>query len=567
MPRVRVGLLQGRESISLTNSSFNGGSGKVIWKVEGKKLAEGRAGTKWRVENSVVGGFKLYKNGNQIRRDGSGVFGDVDSDLNLIFERFGTLVDVGDKSYNYVHGRMQIGTYPTESCGPNFCLRLVVQLPMQKYLFGLAEVPSSWPASVLRTQAIAGRTYAFEKWTRSGSHRYPCDCTVYDSTLDQAYAGDGKRSGSGEYWDEWQAAVIETDGQVITHNGSPIQALYSSSSGGHTEHNEHVWGGSPLPYLRGVRDVADDVSVNPNHSWEPTEMTFRRFSDKVEAQYPSIGDLRDVRIVKRGVSGRVSALDGGGLRLIGSARTVQTSGWEFRSKFGSSILLDTLFYIRIQEAVGERFSALYEQLDGAPGEPTGSPYLVPRGANESLGRAQNFDRGRMTWRQETDRTVWQWGEVLDKYDRVGREASKLGMPTSGIWGKAGSYRGGSYVNGVIFWSEATGAHHIRNGFYLTFKLVEGKKRMGLPTTDVKATPKSGNIQRFTTGTLYQPPGKKTVFALWGEIDERYRKIGMGTSTCGFPTGSMVVDASGAAAPFERGSITFSKSAGVQVHCA
>ncbi|MGH2756999.1 MAG: hypothetical protein ACRDI3_04345, partial [Actinomycetota bacterium] len=344
-------------------------------------------------------------------------------------------------------------------------------------------------------------------------------------------------------------------------------ALYSSSSGGHTEHNEHVWGGSPLPYLRGVRDATDDVSVNPNHEWEPTQMTFRKFSDKVEAKYPTIGDLRNVRIVKRGVSGRVSALDGGGLRIVGSARTVQTSGWDFRSKFGSTILLDTLFYIQIQEAVGDRFSELYEQLDGAPGEPTGSPYLVPRGADVTLGRAQNFEKGRMTWRQETDRTVWQWGEVLAKYDIVGREASRLGLPISGIWGKAGSYRGGSYVNGVIFYSEATGAHHIRNGFYLTFKLVGGKQRMGLPTTDVRSTQKNGNIQRFTDGTLYQPPAQKAVFALWGEIDERYRKIGMGSSACGFPTGSMVVDASGAAAPFERGSITFSKSAGVRVHCA
>jgi len=567
MPRVRVGLLQGRESISLTNSSFAGGSGKVIWKVKGKKVAEGRAGTKWRVENSVVGGFKLFKNGNQVRHDGTGVFGDVDSDLNLIFERFGTTVDVADKSYNYVHGRMQIGTYPTESCGPNFCLRLVVQLPMQKYLFGLAEVPSSWPAGVLRTQAIAGRTYAFEKWTRSGSHRYPCDCTVYDSTLDQAYAGDGKRSGSGEYWDEWQAAVIDTDGQVITYNGSPIQALYSSSSGGHTEHNEHVWGGTPLPYLRGVNDASDDVAVNPNHRWTPREMTFRRFSTKVESKYPGIGDLKDVRITKRGVSGRVSALDGGGIKLIGTARTVQTSGWDFRSKFGSSILLDTLFYIDIKEAVGERFSAVYKRLDGAPGEPTGSPYLVPRGADDPLGRAQNFEKGRMTWRKETDRTVWQWGAVLEKYDRVGREASKLGMPTSGIWGRAGAFRGGSYVNGVIFWSKATGAHHIRNGFHAAFKVAGGKKRMGLPITDVKSTRNNGNIQRFTTGTLYQPPSGKLVFALWGEIDERYRKMGMGSSPCGFPTGSMVVDNSGAAAPFERGSITFSKGAGVQVHCA
>lgn len=566
MPKIRVGLLQGRESIGLTNSSFNGGSGKVVWKVAGDRLARGGPGTEWIVENSGVGGFKLFKNDQQVRRDGTGVFGGPAKPLNLIFERFGSSIDVTNKTYNFVHGRMQIGTYASESCSQAFCLRLVVQLSMQKYLWGLAEVPSSWPGAVLRTQAIAGRTYAYEKHTRSGAHRYPCDCTVYDSTLDQAYAGDGKRTGSGEYWDEWRAAVNDTDGQVIIYNGSPIQALYSSSSGGHTEHNEHVWGGTPLPYLRGVRDRADDVAANPNHQWDPTVMTFEKFASKVESKYPSIGNFQDLKITKRGISGRVSALDGGGVRIVGSTNTVQTSGWDFRTKFGSSILLDTLFYIEITYEVGDRFQDTYRKLDRAPGEPTGSPYSVPKSAKTRLGVAQNFERGRMTWRKATDSVVWQWGEVLEKYNRLGRESSKLGMPTSGIWGKAGWYRGGTYVNGAIIWSKETGAHHIRNAFYSTFSSVGGRKRMGLPLTDIKVTKRNGNIQRFTRGTLYQPPGQKSVYALWGDIDERYRKMGMGTSKCGFPTGSMASDGSGAAAPFEEGSITFSEDAGVRVHC-
>jgi len=566
MRKVRVGLLQGKESISLTNSSFNGGSGKVVWRLGGNRLARGPAGTQWKVEGSAVGGFKLFKNGKQVRRDGTGVFGSPDAKLNLVFEKFGTSLDVTGKSYDYVHGRMQFGSYATKGCSQGFCLRLVVALPMQKYLFGLAEVPSSWPAAVLRSQAIAGRTYAYEKWTRSGSHRYPCDCTVYDSVIDQAYAGDGKRSGSGEYWDEWKAAVRDTNRVVVTHDGSPIQALYSSSSGGHTEHNEHVWGGTPLPYLRGVKDAPDATSSNPNHSWDPTVMSFAEFSKKVESKYPAIGSFQDIKVVNRGVSGRVSALNGGGLKIIGSASTVQTSGWDFRTKFGSSILLDTLFYIEIDYEVGDRFKEAYRALDGAPGEPKGSPYAVPRDTKTSLGRAQNFERGRMTWRKETDRVVWQRGKVLKKYDRIGREASRLGMPTSGVWGKRGRFRGASYVNGVIFYSKETGAHHIRGAFFEAFRSVGGRKRMGLPMTDIRSTENNGNIQRFTNGTLYQPPGGKAVHALWGDIDTRYRKIGMGTSKCGFPTGSMATDGSGAAAPFQFGSITFSEKAGVRVHC-
>lgn len=567
MPKVRVGLLQDRSSVAMTSLPHMDGSGNVVWKVKGTSevLAKGGPNTEWRVEPSPVGGMRLFKDGSQIRRDGTGVFGGPAAPLLLKYARQGSAIDVADKSYNYALGKLEVGSYATNQCSNGFCLRLVLSISMQKYLLGLAEVPSSWPAAVLRSQAIAGRTYAYEKWTRLGSHRYPCDCTVYDSVIDQAYAGDGKRTGSGIYWDDWKAAVRDTKGQVVTYEGNPIQALYSSSSGGHTENNEHVWGGTPLPYLRGVKDGPDSVSANPNHRWTPVEMSFKQFASKVEARYPSIGSFEDVKVVLRGVSGRVSALNGGGLRLIGSKSTVQTSGWDFRTKFGSDVLKDTLFYIDISTTVGTLFEAAYRRLDGAPGEPTSSPYGVPKSAATKLGRAQDFTTGRMTWRKETDKVTWQWGKVLKRYNRLGREASPLGMPTSSVWGKASNYLGANYVNGVIFWSEATGAHDVRDAYYAAFRSVGGRKRMGLPATNVKRVA-DADRQRFTRGTIYLPPRSETAFALWGDIDEKYRAIGAGTSKCGHPTSSMVVDSAGSAATFQHGSIVSSRTGGTRVHC-
>ena len=571
MPKVRVGLLQERNGIGLTSNPYLGGSGDVVWKISGQKgrLASGGPGTDWRIEPSATGGMRLYKNGDQIRRDGSGVFGGPQQRLVLVYERFGSLIDVSDKSYNYALGRLEVGTYATDRCEPGYCLRLVLQISMQKYLYGLAEVPSSWPAGVLRSQAIAGRTYAYEKWTRSGSHRYPCDCTVYDSTLDQAYAGDGKRTGSGAYWDDWKAAVDDTKDQVITHDGAPIQALYSSSSGGHTENNENVWGGTPLPYLRGVQDKPDAVSANPNHEWTPVKMSFGEFENKLQAAY-GIGTLKQFSLEKPfGVSGRVTVVNdngSGGVKIVGSKKTVRASGWSFRTAFGSSILKDTLFRVDISYEVGDQFLEAYRKLDKAPGEPTSSPYRVPIGAETVLGRTQDFEVGRMTWRKATGEVVWQWGPVLRRYTRLGREGSKLGMPTSGIWGKAGDYRGGSYVNGIILWSEATGAHHVRGIFFDAFRDVGGRKKMGLPTTDVRKSDDGGRRQRFTNGTLYKAPDSSDVFALYGAIDEKYRSMGAAKSRCGYPTSSVVVDGAGSAASFENGSIVWTENDGVRVHC-
>ena len=40
---------------------------------------------------------------------------------------------------------------------------MLENLPMDKYLYGLAEVPPSWPTAALESQAIAGRTYAYKR--------------------------------------------------------------------------------------------------------------------------------------------------------------------------------------------------------------------------------------------------------------------------------------------------------------------------------------------------------------------------------------------------------------------
>jgi SpoIID/LytB domain protein len=290
--------------------------------------------------------MRLYKNGNQVRRDGRSVFGDTTHPLVAQYQRLGTLFRINEKGISYAYGRMEFGTFSTDRCSSGHCLRLVINLPMQKYLYGLGEVPFSWPGAALRTQVIAARTYAYEKTVRTGQRRYPCDCAVYDSTLDQVYSGDAKRVPSGRYWADWTAAVDDTKGQVILYKGLPIQALYSSSSGGHTENNENVWGGTPLPYLRGVPDAPDDNSANPNHTWR-LEMSYSAFQSKLDSSY-GVGSVENFNLMKPfGVSGRVTVVkpdNTGGVKIIGSKKTVRTSGWSIRSALG---LKDSLFRVQI----------------------------------------------------------------------------------------------------------------------------------------------------------------------------------------------------------------------------
>lgn len=337
----RVGLLQQAESISLTSSAGESGSGRIRFKVLGNKttVAQGREGVSWEIQPRASGRMALYRNGRKIR----GRWGGPEAPLVVKYARFDSLVRIDEKERSYAYGKLEIGTYASDSCAKGHCLRAVVELSMQKYLYGLGEVPSSWPVEALKAQVIAARTYAHRKHETTGSRRQPCDCTILDSPSEQVYLGDSRRVQSGSYWERWTTAVDETADLVVLYDNRPINAMYSASSGGHTENNESIWGTAAVPYLRGVNDPYDDNSHNPYHQWRVT-MTWNQFSSRLDAAFGT-GDLESFTIREpRGVSGRVTAVIGGkgGVRIVGSDKTVTVSGAAVKSALG---LKDTLFEV------------------------------------------------------------------------------------------------------------------------------------------------------------------------------------------------------------------------------
>ena len=174
-------------------------------------------------------------------------------------------------------------------------LRAIVQgLSTNAYLRGLGEMSPSWPLEALKAQAIAARTGALKAATRAG--RWSSDHDL-DARRDGAYIGHDMEFGpSGS---RWVAAVDGTAGVVVTHDGALINALYASSTGGHTEHSENVWV-SPLPYLRGVPDPHDSGCGNPLHSWQAS------FTGTQLGQKLGMGPVTAISFGSgAGVSGRV----------------------------------------------------------------------------------------------------------------------------------------------------------------------------------------------------------------------------------------------------------------------
>jgi stage II sporulation protein D len=142
-------------------------------------------------------------------------------------------------------------------------LSLVVTLPFERYLQGIAEVPPSWPTAALEAQAIAARSYALATTGWSGSQGQTLKTPICATTACQVYAGipvppetDIRR---------WYRAVRATSGEVLLYEGRPADTVYFSTSNGHTYGNDQVFGSAPLPYLRPV--VESDDGASPVSRW------------------------------------------------------------------------------------------------------------------------------------------------------------------------------------------------------------------------------------------------------------------------------------------------------------
>jgi stage II sporulation protein D len=139
-----------------------------------------------------------------------------------------------------------------------------------EYLWGISEVPSSWPAAALEAQAIASRSYALSKLSII---RPSCDCQVFSHISDQNFVGYSKESEPrfGHFWkDAVSRTIIDTSTSlVVLSNGKPAQTYFFSSSGGATQTTRDAWG-EATAFTQSVPDTASvDVKLNPRFaSWK-----------------------------------------------------------------------------------------------------------------------------------------------------------------------------------------------------------------------------------------------------------------------------------------------------------
>jgi SpoIID/LytB domain protein len=227
------------------------------------------------------------------------------------------------KTTKYRYGQLQVKIIKDAKLGNRLAIVNQVRLH-DEYLWGISEVPSSWPTAALEAQAIASRSYAMSK---VGKIQRSCDCELYSSISDQNFAGYAKET-EPRWGQIWKAAVSrtsisETTGLTVTRNSLPIRTYFGSSTGGVTETSKNAWG-SDVGYTFSVPDPWSlDPKLNPNfHKWK------RDVAQSVLASAFGLPDVVSVKILTLNETGSVKVIEA----KSSAGKKVKLSGETFRSR-------------------------------------------------------------------------------------------------------------------------------------------------------------------------------------------------------------------------------------------
>ena len=494
--RVRVGLAWGLGKVHLTAKegrvrlTLGGPGGTVVGEIP--------RGDTWTVRAGSGAYVIVDDRGDRV---GGQTWGSASEDLFATYEQNGARLQIpeasdGPGAYSDIRGHLEVDLY---SCTDRCRIRLILPLRLEEYLYGLSEVPSSWPTTALRAQAIAGRTYAAYILKRYDRRGY-CDCDITDGTNDQVYAGAAKELGTGG--SRWTAAVDATSGRVVAYDGNLIQAFYAASDGGHSENVEDAWHGGngayAIPWLTGVCDPGEDTSANPWTDWSKS-FTAAEVTSRLRPYTGGIGRVGSFGSIRRGVSGRVVTVV-----VRGELGQASISGPQLRAGLG---LWDDRVWINSDRNIIGAIRNLYDTQMCRPGLPTSKTVDLGHGSRMS------FDVGVVYRNDRATVTVWLKGAMLGEYQGVGGPKGRLGLPTSRVREPAAAAGGGcnrcgriAFEGGRIYWKDGVGAYALWNPVLRAYLDAGGPSGLGYPTSRPSRSADGDWTASFERGTITCPSG-------------------------------------------------------------
>ena len=215
-------------------------------------------------------------------------------------------------------------------------------VPIEEYITGVisAEMPADFEIEALKAQAMAARTYIIRRLAGKNFSDVPEGAHVTDTEQHQVYMDSQQqkeRWGSDYDWKirKVRQAVVETQGQVLTYEGKPIDATFFSTSNGFTENSEEYWA-QKIPYLRSVQVPWDKKSPK----YEGTQsFTLKQLEEKLGTKIALQASTPDkgIKITEKTTGNRIAKLQIGDAIFTGRA---------FREKLN---LPSSAFDIQVQQ--------------------------------------------------------------------------------------------------------------------------------------------------------------------------------------------------------------------------
>ncbi|MBN2789007.1 MAG: SpoIID/LytB domain-containing protein [Candidatus Delongbacteria bacterium] len=249
-------------------------------------------------------------------------------------------------------------------------ITVVNDVGIEQYLYGVvpSEMSALSPFEALKAQAVLARTNVFSDLGKKYKNK---PYSLYSDVYSQVYTGISKTH------ERANKAVDETRGIILENNGKPIQALFHSVCGGHLESNDIIWSGNKLEYLPSKPDKINGLEKYNDLS---NESLFKKWIDSRPDAYcnladknvdkaldyakkyyrwtkkysskkleqiiknktgKNIGKLKDIKILKRGKSGKAISVS-----VVGSNSTLTINKeLNIRKQLSDPPLYSANFYV------------------------------------------------------------------------------------------------------------------------------------------------------------------------------------------------------------------------------
>lgn len=194
-------------------------------------------------------------------------------------------ISLGSKSYR---GTVEF----VRNNGGNITAVNIVSLDEYLYSVVPSEMPSTWHSEALKAQIIAARSYTVSRLSAHTGSGY----NLCDSSHCQIYGGVNSEKSN------VTALVDKTSGIMALYNGEPINAVYCSSSGGHTDNSENVWSAA-VEYLRGVKEIFGTTGTSWSRTYSSDDMSALCIANGTD-----VGSVTSIDITCSNLTGRVQKM-------------------------------------------------------------------------------------------------------------------------------------------------------------------------------------------------------------------------------------------------------------------